>query len=85
MVHSKPHCMAEYWCSIDSQHVYMTLKKVELLAQIDYDWITKMHVYTLVKLKSNRIGLLIVELRHLDNLIRSRAKCAYLEWDWVTR
>ena len=25
-----------------------------------------MHVYTLVELKSNRIGLLIVELRHLE-------------------
>ena len=42
-----------------------------------------MHVYTLVKLKSNRIGLL--ELRHLDNSIHSRAKRACMEWDWVTR
>ena len=45
----------------------MTLKKVELLAWLDHDWITKMHVYTLVELKSTLIGLLIVELRHLDN------------------
>lgn len=51
---------------MNSQYVYMTLKKVELLAWLDHDWITKMHVYTLVELKSNRIGLLIVELRHLD-------------------
>ena len=63
----------------------MTLKKVELLAELDYDWISKMHVYTLVELKSNRIGLLVVELRHLDNSIRSRAKRAYTEWDWVMR
>ena len=36
-----------------------------------------MHVYTLVELKSNRIGLLLVELRQLDSLIRSRAKRPY--------
>ena len=40
-----------------------------------------MHVYTLVKLKSNRIGLLIVELRPLENLINSRVKRACTEWD----
>ena len=40
-------------------------------------------IYTLVELKSKRIGLLIVELRHLDNSIRSRAKRAYTEWNWV--
>ena len=44
-----------------------------------------MYVYTLVELKSNRIGLLIVELRHLDNSIHSRAKRAYTEWYWVMR
>ena len=63
----------------------MTLKKVKLLAKLDYDWITKMHVYTRVELKSNLIGSLIVELRHLDNLIHSRVKRAYTEWDWVMR
>ena len=31
-----------------------------------------MHVYTIVKLKLNRIGFLIVRLRLLDNLIVSR-------------
>ena len=32
------------------------------------NWIIKMHVYTLVELKSG-FGLLIVELRHLHNSI----------------
>ena len=67
----------------DIHYVYMTLKKVKLLAQLDYDWITKMPVNTLVELKSNRIGLPKVEFRHLDNSIRSRAKRPYTEWDWV--
>ena len=44
-----------------------------------------MHVNTLVELKSNLIGLLIVELRHLDNWIHSGAKRACMEWDQVTR
>ena len=30
------------------QCVYMTLKKVDLLAWSDYDWIIKMHVNTLI-------------------------------------
>ena len=48
----------------------MTLKKIDLLAKSDYDWITKMHVYTLVGLMSNRIGFLIVKLRpQINNLI----------------
>ena len=56
----------------------MTLKKVKLLVYFDYHWIIKMHVYTLVKLKSNRIGLLIVELSPLDNSINSRVQaCMY--------
>ena len=36
----------------------MTLKKTELLCLSDYDGIFKMHVYTLVWLKSDRIGFL---------------------------
>ena len=36
----------------------MTLKKTELLGQSAYDWIFKMHVYTLVWLKSDQIGFL---------------------------
>ena len=42
-----------------------------------------MHIYTLVKLKSNPIGFLIVELRLLDNSIHSRVKRACTEWDWI--
>ena len=42
-----------------------------------------MHVYTLVKLKLNQIGLLIVELRPLDNSIHSQVKRACTEWDWI--
>ena len=37
-----------------------------------YEQIFKMHVYTLVWLKSDRIGFLIVELKHLDYSIDSR-------------
>ena len=44
----------------------MTLKKAELLCQSDYDRIFKMHVCTLVWLKSDRIGFLIVGLKHPD-------------------
>ena len=42
----------------DSQRVYMRLKKTELLGSSDYDRIFKIHVYTLVWLKSDRIGFL---------------------------
>ena len=42
-----------------------------------------MHVYTLVKLKSNRIGFLIVKLRPLDYSTVSRIKRACTEWDWI--
>ena len=42
-------------------------------------------MYTLVKLKSIRIGLLIVELRPLEYLIHSRVKRACTEWDWNMR
>ena len=55
-----------------SQCVYMTLKKNELLGQSDYDRIFKMQVYTLVWLTSDRIGFLIVGLKHLDYSIDSR-------------
>ena len=44
----------------------MTLQKTELLCQSDYDRIFKIHVYTLVWLKSDRIGFLTVELKHPD-------------------
>ena len=44
-----------------------------------------MHVYTLVKLKSNRIGFFIVELRLLDYSTVSRIKCACMDWDWIMR
>ena len=44
-----------------------------------------MHAYTLVELYSNRIGLLIVELRPLDNAIHSRAKHACSQSNWIMR
>ena len=50
----------------DTQCVYMTLKKTELLCQSDYDVIFKMHVFTLVWLKSDWIRFLIVGLKHPD-------------------
>ena len=49
----------------------MTLKKNELLCQSNYNRIFKMHVYTLVWLKSDRSKFLIVVLKHLDCLIDS--------------
>ena len=55
-----------------TQCVYMTLKKNELLCSPDYDRIFKMHVYTSVWLKSDRIGFLIVGLKHPDYSIDSR-------------
>ena len=58
-------------CILNKQCVYMTHKKTELLCQFDYDWIFKMHVYTLVWLKSDQIGFLIVELKHPDYSIDS--------------
>ena len=42
-----------------------------------------MHVYTLVELKSNRIGFLIVELRPLDYSTVSRIKRACMHWDCI--
>ena len=48
----------------DCQCVYMTLN-------CDCDRIFKMHVYTLVWLKSDQIGFLIVELKHSDYSIDS--------------
>ena len=48
-----------------------------IIGLVHYDWIIKMHVYTLVKLKSNRIGFLIVGLRPLDYSIIRRTKRAY--------
>ena len=47
--------------------------------------ITKTDVYTLVKLKSNEIGFLIVKLRPLDYSIHSQVKRAWTEWDWIMR
>ena len=49
----------------------MTLEKTELLGYSDCDWIFKMHVYTLVWIKSDQIGFLIVGLKHLDYSIDS--------------
>ena len=49
----------------------MTLKKTELLCYSDYDGIFKMHVHTLVWLKSDQIGFLIVQLKRLDYSIDS--------------
>ena len=43
-----------------------------------------MHVYTLVELKWNGIGFLIVESRPLDYLTVSRIKRACTDWDWIT-
>ena len=45
-----------YKYSFVGRRVYMTLKKIELLAQSNYDWIIKMHVYTLVGLESNWVS-----------------------------
>ena len=45
---------------------YMTLKKTELLGKSEYDEILQMHVYTLVWVKSDWIGFLIVGLNNLD-------------------
>ena len=43
-----------------------------------------MYVYTLVELKSNRIGFLLVEShRPLDYSIVSRIKCACTDWDRI--
>ena len=50
----------------------MTPEKTKLLGYSNYDRIFKMHVYTLVWLKSDRIGFLIVGLKHLDYSIDSR-------------
>ena len=58
-----------------TQYVYMTLKKVELSAYSDFDWIIKMQC-TLVCLMSNQIKLLMVKLRPLDYSIVSRIKRA---------
>ena len=49
----------------------MTLEKTKLLGQSDYDRIFKMHVNTLIWLKSDRIWFLIVGLKYLDYLIDS--------------
>ena len=49
-----------------TQRVYMTLKETESLCQSDYDRLCKMHVFTLVWLKSDRIRFLIVGLKHPD-------------------
>ena len=70
-----------------TQCVSMTL---ELLGKSNY-WVSPTMIgllrcmYTLVKLKSNRIGLLIVELRPLEYLIHSQVKRACTEWDWNMR
>ena len=50
----------------------MTLKKTKLLGKSDYDQIFKMRVYTLVWLKSDWIGFLIVAVKHLDYSIDNR-------------
>ena len=50
----------------------MTLKKTGLLGLFNYDRIFKMHLYTLVRLKSDLIGFLIVGVTHLDYSIDSR-------------
>ena len=64
----------------------MTLKKTELLGQSDYDQIFKMHIYTLVWLKSGRIRFLTVGLKHLDYSTDScitPARVRSIELDWI--
>ena len=56
-------------CLHDTQANRITVIVYEL---IDYEQICKMHVYTLVWLKSDRIRFLIVELKHPDYSIDSR-------------
>ena len=47
-----------------------------------YDRIFKMHVYTLFWLKSDWIGFLIVELKHLDYSIDPEYICS-IRSDWI--
>ena len=58
--------------TMHTQYIYMTLKKTALLCSSNYGRIYKMHVYTLVWLKSDQIGFLIVQLKHPDYLIDNR-------------
>ena len=66
-----------------TQCIYMTLEKIILLGLSDHDRIVKMHVYTLVWLKLDQIGCVIIWLKHLDYSIDSRITPACIHSIWL--
>ena len=59
----------------NTQCVFISLKKVSVLGQSNYDWIIKMHIYTyLVKLKPNSVNSVKVEAHRRHASISPKAE-----------